>query len=439
MSTPPVSHGLPLSGVRVLDMTVVWAGPYAAMLLADLGAEVIRIESVTFWNPVARGVLARPSQEYLDRLGPNKGGLADGVPGARPWNRVAAFNSHARNKLSMTCDLRTPEGLDTVKRLVAVSDGLIENNGYGVIEKLGLGYDVVSQINPGFILVSSNGMGHTGPYAHYRGVGTQFEDILGHTWIRAYPDADPSILSSSVVSDTAAGAGIAFALMAALHHRRRTGEGQYVDMSQAENLIPLMAYPFLEAGISGELPRQWGNRNPEAAPQGVYPAAGEDRWVALTVGTAAQFRTLCRIIGREDLGDDPELQTLDGRHARHDELDAAIAAWTASRDQQEIFHTLQAAGIAAGPVQDEAQIFRDPHLNARGFYQPVTTEDTGERYYHRPLWQMSRAQGGIRRGPVALGADNEYVYKELLKVSPEEWDSLVQRGYISMEPDPAIP
>lgn len=439
MSTPPISRGLPLSGVRVLDMTVVWAGPYSAMLLADLGAEVIRIESVTFWNPVARGTLARPSQQHLDRLGPAKGGFADGVPGARPWNRQGNFNSHARNKLSMTCDLRTPEGLDIVRRLVAVSDGLIENNGYGVIEKLGLGYEALSQINPGFILVSSNGMGHTGPYAHYRGVGTQFEDVLGHTWVRSYPDADPSILSGSVVSDTAAGAGIAFALMAALHHKRRTGEGQYVDMSQAENLIPLMAAPFLEAAITGELPRQWGNRNPEAAPQGVYPAAGTDRWVALTVATTAQFQTLCRILDRQDLAEDPALQTLAGRHARHDELDEIIAAWTMSRDQHAIFHLLQNAGIAAGPVQDEAQIFRDPHLEARGFYVPVTTEDTGERYYHRPLWQMSRAQGSIRRGPVALGADNEYVYKEILTVSPDEWDFLVARGDIGTEPDQAIP
>jgi crotonobetainyl-CoA:carnitine CoA-transferase CaiB-like acyl-CoA transferase len=397
------------------------------------------VESTKFWGGTTRGTIARPTQEYLESLGPGRGGYPDGVPGERPWNRVPAFNVAARNKLSMTADLNTPEGKDAFKRLVAVSDGLIENNAAGVMDGLGLGWDELSKVNPRFIMISSCGMGQTGPYRNFRGFGSHFEDMLGHTWLRGYPDADPSLTSSSLFSDAAAGAGLAFAMIAALHHRNRTGEGQYIDMSQAENLIPLLVQPYMEYSMSGQVPQLWGNRNPEAAPQGVYPAAGTDRWVALTVMTTEQFHTLCRIIGRDDLAADPALQTLEGRHARHDELDAAIADWTRGRDQHEMFHTLQQAGIPAAPVQDEEQLFHDPQLAARHFYVEVETVDSGRRWYHRPLWQMSRSPSAIRRGPVALGEDNEYIYKELLKVSQEEWDFLVQRGDIGDAPDPSIP
>ncbi|MCX6022850.1 MAG: CoA transferase [Chloroflexi bacterium] len=438
MSNPPLSSGLPLSGVRVLDITLVWAGPYSTMLLADLGAEVIRVESTKFWQTSTRGAMARPTQEYLDRLGPTKGGYPDGVPGERPWNRTFSFNATARNKLSTTINLQTEEGKDLFKQLVAKSDALVENNAAGVMDRLGLGYDVLSAINPKFIMIRSCGMGQTGPYKHFHGFGSHFEDILGHTWLRGYPDSDPSTTSSSLFSDAAAGAGIAFSLMAALHHRNRTGEGQFVDMSQAENIIPLLVQPFMEYSMSGELPTLWGNRNPEAAPQGCYPALGEDRWLTLTIATDEQFRALCGIMGRADLAADPGLQTLEGRHARHDELDEAIASWTRGRDQHEMFHTLQAAGIAAAPVQDEAQLFIDPQLTAREFYQPVETRDSGRRYYHRPLWLSSPSMGGIRRGPVALGQDNEYVYQELLQVPQEQWDRLVATGEIGEEPDPKL-
>ncbi|MCH8190365.1 MAG: CoA transferase [Chloroflexi bacterium] len=229
---------LPLEGIRVIANTYTWAGPYAMMMLADMGAEVIRVESIQRWQWNTRGFMARPTKEQAAVLmGPMGAAYPNRDPGPRPWNRHAMFNSHARNKKSFTVDLATPEGVDIFKQLVAQSDAVVENSTPGVMDKLGVGYEALRRVRPDLVMVSSSGMGAAGPYAGHRGFGSQMEDLSGFTWLRCYPDGDPADTSLSNHSDAAGGAGIAFAVLAALHYRNRTGRGQWVDMSQSENLI----------------------------------------------------------------------------------------------------------------------------------------------------------------------------------------------------------
>src|SRR5438876_6059706 len=327
---PNPQSGLPLAGVRILDITLVVGAPYGTMLLADMGAEVIRIETRQNFPSTTRGIWARPSKDMVVNGGAMGAGYPDMEPGERPWNRFALFNCHARNKLSMTVDPRRPEGREVVLRLARAADGVIENNTPGTLDKLGIGYQALRQGREDFIVVSVGGMGPTGPYRHFRGYGAHFEDITGNSWLRTYLDGTFS--SVTVPLDAASGTGAVVAFMAALHHRRRTGLGQYVDLSMAENYIPQLGEAYLDYALNRRVQRGLGNRSPYLAPQGAYRCAPEDGgpddyWVALAVDGDAAWRALCGVIGRLEWADDQRLRDARGRAAHHDEIDAAIASW----------------------------------------------------------------------------------------------------------------
>ena len=417
---------LPLEGARVVDITVWWAGPYGTMFLADLGAEVIRVESLNLFPSLTRGQFARPSKE-AGAVAPTSM-YPHRDPGDRAWNRAAGFNQHGRNKYSMTADLTTPEGKDSFRRLVEVSDVFIENNGVGSMGRLGLTYDIVSQWNPRLIMISSTGMGQTGPWCHYRGSGGQFEAPYGHSSIVGYPDMDAEGIPGSVVPGAAGGVAIASATIMALHQRERTGKGTFVDLSQGENFLPHLGEVIMDYTINGRVAHTLGNRDPRLI-QGAYSCAGDDEWIAISLGKIEQWHDLCRLMGRPELIEEERFADMEGLRAHHDEVDQLIGAWTAEQDPIALFHRLQEEDVPGGPVMHEAHAYADPHLKERDFFVSITQADAGTHLYPGTVFKMSKTPFVVRKPPVRLGEDNDYVYRQVLGLSEEEYDKLKALEY----------
>ena len=432
-----MSNRLPLEGVRVLDMTVVWAGPYCTTLLADLGAEVIRVESIQVFGPPTRGSSARPPEFVIENLPPFIGGMPNREGGARPWNRYPLFNAHARNKLSMTVDLLRPEGKDIFNRLVAISDVLVENNPTETMQKLGISYDELKKINPAFIMLRMPAYGNTGPYQNHRSLGIHIEGVIGHSLLRGYTDLDPSSNTQVYMADAAAGAGGAFAVACALNHRRRTGEGQLMELSQAENAIPYLGQAFMDYSMNGHSQATLGNRHPTAL-QGVYPCKGNDRWIAITIFDDRDWELFREAISSPEWAREPQFATHESRRENHDTLDQHISEWTRGLDHREAMSLLQSYGVAAGAVMDQRDASEDPHLLARAMFEEAFQSDVGTHMYARTPFKMSESDVRIRRGPVTLGQDNEYVYKTLLKLPDAEYDALVESGHIGDEYAPHV-
>jgi crotonobetainyl-CoA:carnitine CoA-transferase CaiB-like acyl-CoA transferase len=421
---------LPLTGIRVLDFTVVWAGPYATMLLADWGAEVIRVESLQHFPSTTRGLVPRPPAAMLANATHLLAGFPNWEPGERPWNRHPMFNAHARNKLSMTVDLTRPEGYDIVRRLVTMSDVIIENNTTGVMAKLGLDYDTVRAWKDDLIYVSMPSFGYSGPYRAFQGFGSNVEALCGFTAVRGYADAPLTSNTGVYYMDAASGPGGAFAVLCALHYRQRTGKGQYIDFSQAENMLPHLGEYFMDAAMNGRDPVPMGNRHPAMAPHNCYPCQGEDRWLVLVVANDAEWQRLCKALGNPEWAMQPQFASLAGRLQHQDELDHRLAAWTSTQDARATMAHLQAYGIAASMVYGEPDAYDDPQLTARGFFETVTHRECGTHRYPGMLWKMSKTPGSIRSAACCLGEHNEYVYRQLLGMSEEEIVQLRQAGHI---------
>ena len=423
---------LPLEGLRVLEITVVWAGPYCGSFLADLGAEIIRVESTKAFVPLTRGAAPHLTRAEIDNLPLYSGGTPGRMPGDRPFNRSPMFNSHARNKRSMTVNLLDPGGREIFDRLVAISDVLVENNPTETMEKLGISYESLKAVKDDIIMLRMPAYGSTGPYRDFRAHGVHIEGVVGHTMLRGYEDTDPSYNTTVLMSDAAAGAQGAFAVLAALRHRKRTGEGQLVELGQAENVFPFLGEYYLDYAMNGRTHRTLGNRHPRAL-QNCYPCAGENRWVVITVYDERQWLALCDVIEAESLAQDDELADAQARLSRQPEIDAAVSAWTRRQSPESAMRTLQERGIPAGPVMNQEDAFADPHIESRGFFREAFQEDCGTHLYPGPLYQMSRTPLGIRRGPVMFGQDNEYVYRELLGYSAEEYAAFEAAGHVGTD------
>ena len=439
---------LPLQGVRVLDFCVVWAGTFATMLLGDLGAEVIKIENPFVMQPATRGTLAHPPKELLSTMSPSAGGYPNNEPGPRPWNYNPTFSQLYRNKKSFTVDWRRPEGMAIIERLVAKSDVFIENNVLGTIEKLGISYEWLKEIKDDMIVVRMPAYGLSGPYAQARAFGAQLESVMGHTLLRGYQDLDPSTTRAIFSGDYLAGAQAALAVMMALWHRKNTGRGQLVEVPQAENAAGMFFQAFMDFSLNGNVQGSIGNRSVhDAAPCGVYPCLspgtsedGGDRWIAMTVGSDDEWEALQRVMGDPEWAAAPELATSAGRAASQDLLDAKLAQWTREFDDYELFHRLQAEGVAAAPVLEASRVFDDPHVQARDLFQPQRLfDDVGTYRFMTPFYRFPETPVTVYQPPVAQGEHNEYVYKEVLGVSDEEYERLTAEGHISMDYDESVP
>lgn len=423
---------LPLEGIRVVEMTVVWAGPYCTSFLADLGAEVIRVEALDSFAPLTRGVQAHPTEAGLQNLPLFMGGYPNLQPGERPWNRCPVFNAHARNKLSMTVDLSQPQGMETVKDLIKTCDVFVENNVVDRMDQLGIDYDMLKGLNDDIIMLRMPAYGTTGPYRDFRALGVHIEGVIGHSLLRGYSDMDPSGNTPVYMADAAGGSHGAFAVLAALHHRRRTGKGQYIELGQAEDATPMTGQFFMDYTMNGRSAGTMGNRHPTSL-QGCYRCLGEDAWVCITIDTDADWRAFTYVLGRPDWSVDPRFAHGPGRLEHQDEIDGHIGSWTADMDKYEVMRALQAAGVAAGPVIDQSDAYADPHLEARGMFQGAEQEDTGVHRYPRAPYKMSETPPDIHRGPVRLGQDNEYVYKTILGYSDARYAQLEADGHIAMD------
>ncbi|MGE3356878.1 MAG: CaiB/BaiF CoA transferase family protein [Acidimicrobiia bacterium] len=424
---PAGAPALPLSGVRVLDLTAVWAGPYTTMLLGDLGADVIRVEDARLYNGT-RGATLRPPKEHLEKLG-WLCAYPDDEPGPRPWNRNAFFNIHARNKRSAAVDVLRPEGLEAFLRLVEQADVLVENNAVGVLEKLGLGWDVLHARNPRLIALRMPALGLDGPMASFVGFGANFEALCGLTSLRGYRDGDLSLVRPVYYMDAASGAAGAVAALAALRRRSRTGVGELVELAQGENMLNLIGEYLIDADRTGRAWPPAGNRHVTDAPQGAYRCAGEDRWAVLTVGDDADWSSLRRALGDPAWAADERFATPAGRREHHDELDERIEAWTATRDRWDVARALQAEGVAAGPVLDEADLAADPHLRARGFFRRNGSEEVGWHEYPGHLWRWDGPPMPMA-GLCPFGGASEEVWRDLAGLDDATMAGLRAAGHL---------
>ena len=418
---------LPLEGIRVVDLTAVWAGPFATQMLADWGAEVIWVESRQI---LSRGYRGERGVVHV------KGRLANAPPnrelGKRPWNRNPIVNLHSRNKLNMTVNLRTPEGFNILKRLVKVSDVFIENNGPGTMEKLGITYDVLKEVKPDIIMVRMPGFGLTGPYKNFRSFGSQLDNFCGQAFLMGYRDSDASTMSGTVYADATGGAMATLSILMALHHRNRTGEGQFIELAQIDTLVPQFGEIIMDWTMNQHVQKNPGNRHTSAI-QGCYRCKGDDRWINITINTDKEWEGFCRALDNPPWCQDKKFSTVLSRYQHHDELDELIAGWTIQRDNYEVMHLLQSEGVPAGPLMDERDCYSDPHLEEREFFQELTHPDCGTHLYPGTTWKMSKTSNTIRRPPCLFGEHNEYIYKQIIGVSDEEYAELEKAGHIGMD------
>ncbi len=434
-----MSAPLPLQGIRICDFTAVWAGQTATMYLADLGAECIKVENPFIWNPMTRAASPRMNAMMAQLMPPWIAGHPP-EPGPRPWNNSPAFIQVLRNKKSFTVDSRRPEGLAIVKQLIAISDILAENLAIGTLEKLGLDDDAIRAVRPDIIILHMPAFGRTGRYVEGRGYGAHIDSVAGSTILRGYRDTAPVDNVSIFAGDYWGGMHGAVAVMAALRHRRRTGEGQVIEMAQVESSAHMFPQAALDAAWNGREHRTIGNRSIEGhVPSGVFPAAGTDRWICISCRDDAEWRALVAFMGNPPWATAPELATAEGRAAAQDMIEERLAEWTATRDRDELFHALQQAGVTAGPVLNAKEAAEDPHLAATGAWKRLpATEDYPEVDWLRPAYRFSKSDVDLRTPPCLFGEHNDYVYREVLGLSDEEIERLAAAGHIATTFDPEV-
>jgi len=407
---------LPLHGVRVLDLSRVWAGPYCTRLLADMGAEVIKVEAPGSWD-LLRSLSLLPGTEE------------------RVYNKSHYFNHYNRNKYGCAIDCAHPKGLDLTLRLVARCDVVIENYRADVLESLGLTYDALRAAKEDVILVSMPSHGLWGPDAHRIGYGTHIEQLSGLVSVSGYPDGPPQ-RSSVSYGDPVAGATAAAATIAALLHRRMTGRGQHIEVAQIEAMLSFAGELYLEYGMTGAEPPRLANKHRSMAPHGTYRCAGKDSWVAIAVGTDAEFASLCEVIGQPALAQDARFADVVSRHHHQDELDAIVSEWTATVSHHDAASQLQAAGVSAAPVLTIPELVVDPHLRERGFWEEQTHREAGTWTMDGPAWRFDLTPAHIRLPAPCFAEHNDYVLRELLGLSEDEVVELEREGVTAREPVP---
>lgn len=403
----------PLGHLRVIDCGIVQAGPLITRYLGDWGAQVIRIESRN-----------RPDAARTSHYPENK-------PGKEYWNQGAVFHEQMRNKLSICLELDDPEGVEILKKLMAVSDVFEESFPQRVMRKFGLDYESIKHINPGLIYISTVGYGHGGPYGDYRNYGMVSEAMSGISYLNGYEKDEPMRTSVPYTDHPSTYMGF-LAVMSALEHRYQTGEGQWIDFSQYEAGIHMIGDAYVEYSLTGEMPTQNGNQHDEMAPHGVYPCTGEPGWIAIAIRNDTEWEMLKQLMGAPDWSTNPLLDSVTGRISSNDELDNHISKWTEYQKAYELQELLQNHGIASGVVLDHSTLQLDPNMKDRKFYKMVqhheNQERVGKRPFPGPSAKMTETPGDIFRHAPMLGQHNNEVLGDILGYSPEEIERLVEKG-----------
>jgi crotonobetainyl-CoA:carnitine CoA-transferase CaiB-like acyl-CoA transferase len=400
----------PLDGIRVADFSWVWAGPFCTLQLAHLGAEVIRVESAT--------------RMCVTRLLPP---FAQFQPGP---NRSGYFNQYNQGKKSITLDLKQPDAIAVAKRLCAASDIVVENFAAGVMDRMGLGYEVLRTLRPDVIMVALSGYGATGPDRCKVSYGPAQVPLSGFSSVTGYRDHPPMHIGVSY-GDPTGGLTGAVAVLAALLHRARTGRGQYIDLSQWETTMAVLPEAIVDYTMNGAAPRRDGNRDPHMAPHGVFRAAGDDRWLAIAIEDDDAWRRFARVIERPELAEDPRFATLVARKQHEDDLEALVTTWTAGRDAGAAAEALQAAGIPAFVAATNRDLAEDPHLAARGFPVALEHPEVGAMMHLGVPWRMSASDSRVRRAAPCLGQDTDQVLRDVCGYGADEIESLRAAGVLT--------
>ncbi|MGH7896936.1 MAG: CaiB/BaiF CoA transferase family protein [Candidatus Binatia bacterium] len=417
----------PLEDVRILDLTRLGYGAQATSILGALGAEVIRVESKTRPDPVRM----IPPHLPLPGAPREEGQLSAAMVAAKGFNRGGIFHKYNfGGKRSVTLNLKHPRGIEILKRLIAKSDVLAESFSAGALARMGLGYDQLKAIRPDMIYVSMSGFGHTGRDSRHVTLGPTAQALTGLTSMVGLPGRRPAGWSFSYLDHMGGYLG-ALGTLAALRHRRRTGEGQHVDVSQIEPGIPLTGAAVLDRAVNGrsyrrpEKPESNRSTAPPAAPHGVYRCLVEDAWLTISVTNQRQWKALCRVMGDPPWTESADFATLEARLANQDRLDREIESWTRTGERYRLMNALLEAGVPAGVVQNARdRVERDRQLHARGYFSKLPNSETREWFAEELPFRMTRtppAVGGrIGRGAPSIGEDNLDVYARLLGLGQAE-------------------
>ena len=412
------TEGMPLHGIRILEAGHQWAAPIAIQFLAGMGAEVIKVESTVHPDMV------------------RSGSYPDGVPGEGYWNRGGRFNDVNRNKRGITLDLTKPEGCALFRQLAAVSDVVAENFTPRVMANFGLDYEALRKVRGDLIMLSVTGFGHSGPWRDYAGRGSGLEATSSLTYMTGYPGEGP-MKSGVPYTDIPAAYHAAFAVLAALNHRDVTGEGQWIDLAMYEIGASAMTEALLDAQWNGRVAKPRGDRHRAFAPQGCYPSAGFDEWLALSVTSEREWRALAALMGRPELAEDSRFATRAARAEHHDELDGVIAAWTKAQEPQTLMERLQGAGLSAGRVLTSKDALLDPHYRQRGTFPMVRHRPethVGDRAQTGMPVRMSATPCHLESPAPMLGQDNAAVLGGLIGLTAPELSVLTDTGIIGDRP-----
>jgi crotonobetainyl-CoA:carnitine CoA-transferase CaiB-like acyl-CoA transferase len=406
-----MNQNSPLKGIRIIDLCMGWAGPLAARNLADMGADVIKVESCEnfdWW----RSWEATP--EWIEEDGAEKS---------------AAFNTTNRNNRNITLDLSHPEGRDLLLKLVGTANAVMENYSGSVLPKLKLGYEIFKEVKEDVILLSMPAFGSTGPWKMFRAYGSTVEQSSGLPHINGI-SSDPPMMHHVAYGDPVGGLNGVSALLVALRHQAKTGEGQFIDLSQAESLFPLGAHGILEFTANSTPPLRSGNRSSLFAPHGVYPCVGEDKWIVIQILEEGQWLKFQEIVGApiKKFGD------LKDRLSKLDELDKTISVWTSSQEAQKLMYVLQEARIPAASTQNVSSLLNDPHLNSRNFWQWLDRAIVGNQPNPSAPFYVNEKRLKIKTPAPTLGQHNEEVLTDILGLKQNDLDRLKDIGIIGTKP-----
>ena len=412
---------LPLAGVRVLDLTQVYAGPTCTRILSDLGAEVIKVEGLRRID--------------ITRLF----AIADNDSQDDFWNRAGYFLYRNGGKRSLTLDFTDEKAIELFKKLVPEADIVAESFTPWVMDKFGLGYEALREIKEDIIMVSMSGYGRNGAWRDFTAYGMGLEPASGIASLTGYAGGDP-LRTGISFTDPYSGVVGAGATLAALAYRRRTGKGQHIDLSEQEAAIPVTGHALMDQAMNGRNPERIGNRSLWFAPQGCYPCKGEDNWLVLTVRDNDEWTAFCGAAGHAEWADDERFESVESRFEHHDELDEMISSWTREQDQAEAMHLLQNAGVIATAVLNPKQVLLDEHLKSRNYFEEVDTGDPGARPVPKQIGaKFSGFQLDSARRAPKLGEHNKEILQGMLGLSDDELLKLEEEKVIGDEPVSEVP
>ncbi|MCR4393919.1 MAG: CoA transferase [Dehalococcoidales bacterium] len=400
-------------GIKVAEFAWVVVGPSTSRYLADHGATVVKIES----------------HKRLDTNRIN-GPFVGGVP--TPDGSMF-YGKHNPNKYCISIDLQHPNGRELARKMIAWADIVTESFSPGTMEKWGLGYEDARKIKPDIIYFSSSMQGRGGPHSSYAGYGQNAVNFSGFSEVSGWPDRLPSP-PYGAYTDYVSCRFAAFALMAALEYRRRTGKGQYIEQSQFESSLQFFAPPVMDYQINGRIMGRNGNRYPLAAPHGVFQCQGDDRWIAIAIMNEDQWQSFCQVIGKPELANDKDFATFADRKRNEDALEKIISAWTIKHTVEEAEAILQKAGIPSNIVEKPSDLYKDPQLQHRKYFVTMDHPVMGkQKYEHQACFILSKTPRELYMPSPCVGEHNEYVFKELLKMSDEEIAEHLIDGSITSE------